>query len=115
MQKALVQLAEMDKGQGRPSVVSRRAESTEQSINSPEKKMTLVEMQQETIAHWMTYFKKDAKRLGAEELAKQSLACARLTRMEMDSLKLIGLDEEAAWTEARNLFCLAPPPKLERP
>jgi hypothetical protein len=38
---------------------------------------------------------------------EESLACANLTRMEMDTLKLGGTTEEQAWTEARNLFCLA--------
>lgn len=43
----------------------------------------------------------------------QIIPVARLTRAEMDSLKAIGLDEETAWTEARNLYCLAPPPKSD--
>lgn len=29
----------------------------------------------------------------------------------MDSLKAVGLDEVTAWTETRNLYCLAPPPR----
>ena len=72
--------------------------------------MTLDEMQQATINHWLTYHRSAAMKLG-KELPKQAKACAQLTRKEMDSLKMIGLDEETAWTEARNLFCLAPPPK----
>ena len=51
--------------------------------------------------------------MGQEEVLKQAMACARLTRKEMDDLKAIGLDEELAWTEARNLYCLAPPPKSD--
>lgn len=76
--------------------------------------MTLEEMQQATINHWLLYHRKAFLKLG-KEASKQALACARLTRMEMDSLKKIGLDEEAAWTEARNLHCLTEPPALDRP
>lgn len=73
--------------------------------------MTLQEMQQATVNFWWTQFRNQAKAMGKEEVLKQAMACARLTRKEMDQLKTIGLDEETAWTEARNLFCLAPPPK----
>jgi hypothetical protein len=41
------------------------------------------------------------------------MAAAKLTRLEMDNLKALGLDEATAWTEARNLFCLAPPPRMD--
>lgn len=76
--------------------------------------MTHAEMQQLTINHWMTNFRARAKEMGLEEMQKQAAACARLTRTEMDNLKAVGLDEETAWTEARNLYCLAPPPKSDR-
>lgn len=75
--------------------------------------MTLEEMQQATINHWVLYHRAAFLKLGKESL-KQALACARLTRREMDDLKKIGLDEETAWVEARNLYCLAPPPKPEQ-
>ncbi len=73
--------------------------------------MTLQEMQQATVNFWWTQFRSQAQAMGKEEVLKQAMACARLTRKEMDNLLMIGLDEETAWTEARNLFCLAPPPK----
>jgi DTW domain-containing protein YfiP len=38
----------------------------------------------------------------------RAMACAQLTRGEMDPLKVIGLDQEATWTQARNLYRLAP-------
>ncbi len=75
--------------------------------------MTIEEMQQETTNDWMTYHRRAAKTLGIE-LLPQALAFAKLTRREMDSLKAIGLDEENAWLEARNLYCLAPPPTIEK-
>lgn len=73
--------------------------------------MTVEEMQQITLDHWLSHFRKDALKLGKAGLAKQSLACARLTRREMDDLKLIGIDEDTAWSEARSLYCLTPPPR----
>lgn len=76
--------------------------------------MTLAEMQQMTVNHWTRYFRSQTQKMGQEEVLKQALACARLTRKEMDDLKAVGLDEETAWTESRNLFCLAPPPKSDR-
>ena len=66
-----------------------------------------------TVNHWTAHFRAQAKVMGREEVLRQAMACARLTRKEMDDLKAIGLDEETAWTEARNLYCLAPPPKSE--
>ena len=76
--------------------------------------MTLAEMQQMTVNHWTKHFRGQTQKMGQEEVLKQALACARLTRKEMDDLKAVGLDEETAWTEARNLFCLARPPKSDR-
>lgn len=76
--------------------------------------MTLDEMQQLTINHWRTHFRARVKAMGKEETLKQAMACAKLTRREMDSLKKVGLDEQTAWTEARNLFCLTSPPKSAR-
>ena len=75
--------------------------------------MTLEEMQQTTVNFWMTQFRGQAKMMGKEEILRQSMACARLTRQQMDDLLTIGLDEETAWTETRNLYCLAPPPKSD--
>lgn len=76
--------------------------------------MTLAEMQQMTINHWTTHFGGATKAMGPGEVLKQAMACARLTRKAMDDLKLVGLDEETAWTETRNLYCLAAPPKSRR-
>ena len=75
--------------------------------------MTLEEMQQTTVNFWMTQFRSQASKMSKEEIQRQSVACARLTRQQMDDLKMIGLDEETAWTETRNLYCLAPPPKSD--
>lgn len=75
--------------------------------------MTLEQMQQTTVNFWWTQFRSQAQAMGKEEVLKQAMACARLTRKEMEQLKTIGLDEETAWTETRNLFCLAPPPKSD--
>lgn len=70
-------------------------------------------MQQMTVNFWTSKFRAQTSRMGQEEVLKQAMACARLTRKEMDALKEVGLDEETAWTETRNLFCLAPPPKSD--
>lgn len=72
--------------------------------------MTLAEMQQITVNHWRTHFPAETRAVDKEQMLSQAMACAKLTRKEMDSLKEVGLDEETAWTETRNLFCLAPPP-----
>ncbi|WP_211234093.1 hypothetical protein, partial [Chitinilyticum litopenaei] len=50
-----------------------------------------------------------------EWLTRQAIAAAQLTRMEMDALMLVGMDEESAWTETRTLFCLTDPPKYGEP
>jgi len=77
--------------------------------------MTLEEMTQVTLNHWYTNYPKDFRKLGKEEALKQAQACARLTRREMDALKLISpsMTDGEAWAESRNLFCLTPPPKIE--
>lgn len=76
--------------------------------------MTLEEMQQTTLDYWLTYHRRAAVRLGKGTLQEQAMACARLTRSAMEDLMAIGVDEATAWTECRNLYCLAPPPKLDR-
>ena len=70
--------------------------------------MTLEEMQSITLETWKTHFPKEYRKLG-KQAGPESMACAKLTRMEMDALKLIGLDEDSAWAEARTLFCLKRP------
>jgi hypothetical protein len=70
--------------------------------------MTLEEMQSITLDAWKENWPKDYKRLG-KRAAPEAMACAKLTRMEMDALKLIGMDEAEAWAEARTLFCLKRP------
>lgn len=77
--------------------------------------MTQTEMIQETMAHWLTYHRAALNKIPKAERLVQATACADLTRLEMDSLKAIGLDEETAWVEARNLFCLTAPPKYDQP
>jgi hypothetical protein len=76
--------------------------------------VTLEEMQQATMDFWLTNFPRRATKMGKEQLHRQAMGCAKLTRLEMDALKAVGLDEQTAWTEARNLFCLAPPPNVNR-
>lgn len=75
--------------------------------------MTLEEMQAITLRHWKENYPQGLKALGPKMAERQALACAKLTRMEMDALKAVGVDEETAWTEARSLFCLTPPPEIE--
>ncbi len=70
--------------------------------------MTLEEMQDITLETWKTNFPKEYRKLG-RRAATWAMACAKLTRMEMDALKLIGMDEAEAWAEARALFCLKRP------
>jgi len=73
--------------------------------------MTEQEIQQQIINHWLTYFRRQALKLG-HQLQDQALAAAKLTRREMDSLTQIGLSEQEAWIEARNLHALKAPPSL---
>jgi hypothetical protein len=75
--------------------------------------MTLAEMQQMTINHWRRHFPARVRAMGEKKTLDQAKACANLTRKAMDDLKEVGLDEETAWTETRNLYCLAPPPKSD--
>lgn len=75
--------------------------------------MTREEMIFQTKLHWLKYHSKAVKNWKPEDFMKQALAAADLTRMEMDSLMLIGLDEKTAWSEAKTLFCIAPPPRME--
>lgn len=75
--------------------------------------MTLEQMQAATISHWRENYPEALKKLGTEMAMRQARACANLTRMEMDTLMAGGLDEATAWVEARNLFCLTPPPEIE--
>jgi hypothetical protein len=77
--------------------------------------MTLEEMQQITINHWRATAPEKMRRWKPSTIARQSMACAKLTRMEMDTIKIgTGLTEEEAWQESRHLFCLAPAPDLGR-
>lgn len=75
--------------------------------------MTIPEMTQITLNFWMKEFRSQALKMPKQERINQAMACARLTRKEMEALMAVGLDEETAWTETRNLFCLAPPPKYD--
>lgn len=69
--------------------------------------MTIEEMQQMTLNHWRKTFPQMVAKLSPKKLMEESLACAQLTRMEMDTLKQgTGLSEQEAWAEARTLFCL---------
>lgn len=70
--------------------------------------MTLEEMQSITLETWKTNFPKEYRKLG-RRAPMEAMACAKLTRLEMDALKLIGLGEDEAWAEARTLFCLKRP------
>lgn len=78
--------------------------------------MTIEEMQQITLNHWRARFPAMVKRTSPTTLLAESLASAKLTRMEMDTLmKGTGLSEQEAWAEARTLFCLTKQePKIGR-
>lgn len=69
--------------------------------------MTLDEMQQITLNHWRATDPARMKKLGPARVQEESRACASLTRLEMDTLKLGGMSEEEAWAESRHIFCLA--------
>ena len=69
--------------------------------------MTLDEMQQITLNHWRATDPARMRKLGPARVQEESLACAKLTRLEMNTLTKGGMSEEEAWAEARNLFCLA--------
>lgn len=75
--------------------------------------MNLEQMQAVTLSHWKENYPAELKALGPEMAMRQARACASLTRMEMDTLILGGLDEATAWVEAKTLFCLTPPPEIE--
>jgi hypothetical protein len=74
----------------------------------------LMVMTQETLNHWSRNYRKEIKNIPRTWLLRQAQACATLTRMEMDVLIAGGLQREQAWSEARGLFCFAPPPKYEK-
>jgi len=75
--------------------------------------MTLPEMTQITLNFWMKEFRGLARKMPQQERIKQAMACARLTRKEMEVLMAMGMDEDTAWTETRNLFCLKAPPRYD--
>ncbi|PAU74358.1 hypothetical protein [Halomonas salipaludis] len=74
--------------------------------------MTPKEIQAQILNHWWTQHRRQASKLGPEQNQRQSMALARITRSEMDSLIAIGLDERTAWSEASRL-ALVPPPTSE--
>ena len=78
--------------------------------------MTIEEMQQITLNHWRKTFPAMVKRVSPTTLLSESLASAKLTRLEMDTLMQgTGLSAQEAWAEARTLFCLtAQEPKIGR-
>ena len=75
--------------------------------------MTPKEMTQITLNHWTTNYRKEIQSLPRTWLLRQAQACASLTRLEMDAQIAAGASEEQAWSEARSLFCMAPPPKYD--
>ena len=74
--------------------------------------MTLEQIQTQILNHWWTQHRTQVRKLNPEQIRRQSMALARITRSEMDSLVAIGLDEPTAWAEARAL-ALVPPPGPE--
>ena len=75
--------------------------------------MTPKAMAQTTLNHWTRNYREETQALPKDWLLRQAEAGAQLTRQEMDVLVAGGLQEEQAWTEARSLFCLTPPPKYD--
>lgn len=75
--------------------------------------MTPKAMAQTALNHWTRNYPQEIRNSPKTWLQRQAEACAQLTRLEMDVLVAGGLDEKQAWTEARNLFCLKPPPKYD--
>jgi len=75
-----------------------------------EEEMVLV-----VLEYWEQFHRSRYRKLGRERALREARACARLTRKEMDALKLIvpGMTDYEAWTETRNIFCFNPPPKIE--
>lgn len=73
--------------------------------------MTMAEMAQATLNHWRREYPKEYRRLSKEEALRQAKACASLTQMEMEALKLVhpGMTDYEAWVESRHLFCMKPP------
>lgn len=71
-------------------------------------------MTQTTLNHWARNYPREIQNSPPEWLLGQALACAKLTRMEMDVLVAGGLQESQAWSEARSLFCLARAPKYDQ-
>ena len=77
--------------------------------------MTNEEMTQATLNHWRMYYPKEYRKLGKEQALAEATACAALTRSEMNAIKMVnpGMADEEAWAEARNLFCMTPPPEIQ--
>ena len=76
--------------------------------------MTDAEIIQITLNHWKMYYPKEYGKLGKERALAEATACASLTRSEMNAIKMVnpGMADEEAWAEARNLFCMTPPPEI---
>ncbi|MCF0248399.1 MAG: hypothetical protein HUJ86_07310 [Synergistes sp.] len=70
--------------------------------------MTIEEMTQQTPAYWSANFPKSCARIPEEDLLRDAVARAELTRMEMDTIKLVAPDmtDEEAWSESRGIFCI---------
>ena len=77
--------------------------------------MTNEEMVQMTLNNWRMFFPKQYRKLGKERALVEATACAKLTRSEMDAIKMVvpGMSDAEAWTEARCLFCMKAPPVIE--
>ncbi|GHE20379.1 hypothetical protein [Halomonas urumqiensis] len=71
--------------------------------------MTLDEIQQGVLNHWLVQHRKALFRLTPVQIQSESMGSARLARQEMDSLIAIGLDKATAWSEAMWLVLQAPP------
>ncbi|WP_372612581.1 hypothetical protein [Halomonas sp.] len=75
--------------------------------------MTLKEIQQIVTHHWWIHHRKKLRRLTPEQIQSESMGLAHLVRMEMDSLKAIGLDEKTAWSESAWMVFREEPPTPE--
>lgn len=78
--------------------------------------MTLNQMAAIAKQHWQETYP-EAYRLMKQHdaLDREAIAAAKLTRREMDALKLIGSTEQEAWQESRTLWVFRDPMKDWQP
>ncbi len=87
-------------------------------------RMTVEEMTQITLSHWKMNYPEKIKKIkqvmgkekGEEWIMRQAVECAKMTRSEMNTIKIgTQMTEEEAWAESRSLFCMTEAPDPEEP